>query len=155
MSTISNTDFSLLQGPSTPYDWSDDDEDYLDDEIPVFVGLRRLPSDIAAAHDPRVSTLSENEDSWELMSMANSSVSSLDLPIRGASPASSVPGSYTNANGAVNGTSYSSPLPAGHQQDLNYLYEQIQELSNVLKINRARTAELTKRAEQAEVRLCP
>lgn len=86
------------------------------------------------------------------MTMANSSVSSLDLPIRGASPASSMAVSYTNANGAVNGANYASPLPAGHQQDLNYLYEQIQELSNLLKVNRARTAELTKRAEQAEVR---
>jgi hypothetical protein len=83
--------------------------------------------------------------------MANSSISSLDLPVRGASPASSISGSYANTNGGANGANYSSPLPAGHQQDLNYLYEQIQELSNLLKINRARTAELTKRAEQAEV----
>lgn len=150
--TISNTDFSLLQGPSTPFDWSSDEEDSLDNEITVVVGTRRLPADIRAAQDPRFSTLSENEDPWELVTMANSSASSLDLPIRGASPASSMPGSYTNANGAVNGTNYSSPLPAGHQQDLNYLYEQIQELSSLLKINRARTAELTKRAEQAEVR---
>lgn len=99
-----------------------------------------------------------DEYPWErapILTMANSSVSSLDLPIRGASPASSVAGSYTNANGAVNGVNYTSPLPAGHQQDLNYLYEQIQELSNLLKLNRARTAELTKRAEQAEVTPLP
>jgi hypothetical protein len=95
-----------------------------------------------------------SEHPWERSpAMANSSISSLDLPVRGASPASSISGAYGGANGASNGANYASPLPAGHQQDLNYLYEQIQELSGLLKANRARTAELTKRAEQAEVGL--
>ncbi|ETN43479.1 uncharacterized protein HMPREF1541_02638 [Cyphellophora europaea CBS 101466] len=94
-----------------------------------------------------------DEHPWEQLTvnMANSSVASLDLPIRGASSASSGAGSYTGTNGASNNPTYASPLPAGHQQDLNYLYEQIQELSNLLRANRARTAELTRRAEQAEV----
>lgn len=91
-----------------------------------------------------------------IATMANSSVSSADLPSAGnnrpaASPSSSIAGAYAGANGANNGANYASPLPAGHQQDLHYLYEQIQELSSLLKTNRERTAELTKLAEQAEV----
>ena len=54
----------------------------------------------------------------------------------------------TNGGNAAN---YASPLPAGHQQDLNYLYSQIQELSAVLKSNREKTAVLTKAAEEIGV----
>lgn len=116
-------------------------------DIPVDEQVR---STLAPFDRDREIPVAHGEHPWErAANMANSSISSLDLPVRGASPASSIPASYVN--GAGNGANYASPLPAGHQQDLNYLYEQIQELSNLLKINRTRTAELTKRAEQAEV----
>ena len=105
--------------------------------------------------------------------MASSSAgsSNLDLPISGvganrAGSQSSSPltGSYAGSlgsngignNGAAaanNYTTTSSPLPAGHQQDLNYLYEQIQELSKFLQANRAKTAELTQMAQVAQVSL--
>ena len=43
------------------------------------------------------------------------------------------------------------PLPAGHQQDLNFLYSQIQELSGVLKSNREKVNIITKTAEEVAV----
>jgi hypothetical protein len=83
--------------------------------------------------------------------MANSSAASpLDMGMANTR-SSSVAGSYNGSNGQNNGANYASPLPAGHQQDLNYLYQQIQELSEVLKSNRQRTAELARIAQDAEV----
>jgi hypothetical protein len=55
-----------------------------------------------------------------------------------------------NGNGLAN-TSYMPPLPAGHQQDLNYLYSQIQELSGILKSNREKVNVITKTAEEVAV----
>ena len=84
------------------------------------------------------------------MSSPNSSLPNLDMN-RGASNASSVQGGQTNGNG--NGAAnYASPLPAGHQQDLNFLYGQIQELSAILAANREKTTELTKVAKEVQVR---
>jgi hypothetical protein len=55
-----------------------------------------------------------------------------------------------NGNGLTN-ASYMPPLPAGHQQDLNYLYSQIQELSGILKSNREKVNVVTKTAEEVAV----
>lgn len=55
-----------------------------------------------------------------------------------------------NGNGLAN-ASYMPPLPAGHQQDLNYLYSQIQELSGILKSNREKVNVITKTAEEVAV----
>ena len=52
-----------------------------------------------------------------------------------------------NGNGLANG-SYLPPLPAGYQQDLNYLYNQIQELSGILKSNREKVNVITRTAEE-------
>jgi hypothetical protein len=87
----------------------------------------------------------------DAIEMANSSASPLDLGVANNRSSSSVAGSYNGSNGQNNGANYASPLPAGHQQDLNYLYQQIQELSEVLKSNRQRTAELARIAQEAEV----
>jgi hypothetical protein len=120
------------------------------------------PQGIAEAYNAYHATASPRA-----MSAASSPSNNMDLPITGgnrpssssstgsASQNSSVPGgggSYTNGSAAAmnNGAgaaSYASPLPAGHQQDLNYLYEQIQELSKMLQANRVRTAELSRVAE--------
>lgn len=85
--------------------------------------------------------------------MAGTSLPALEIPISGTnrtspSPTSSVASAQPNG---ANATNYASPLPAGHQQDLNYLYSQIQELSAILKSNREKTATLSKAAEEIGV----
>lgn len=85
--------------------------------------------------------------------MAGNSLPALDIPMSGPnrsspSPTNSIASAQANGGNAAN---YASPLPAGHQQDLNYLYSQIQELSAVLKSNRDKTAVLTKAAEEIGV----
>jgi hypothetical protein len=44
------------------------------------------------------------------------------------------------------------PLPMGHQQDLNFLYRQMQELGDILKNNREKVNGITKAAEEVMVR---
>jgi len=67
------------------------------------------------------------------------------------------PGSQVNGNGNANGPGYASsyipPLPVGHQQDLTFLYQQIQELSGILQSNRDRVNDVTKSAEEVAVKL--
>lgn len=85
--------------------------------------------------------------------MAGTSLPALEIPMSGANRASPSPTSTiasAQPNGA-NAPNYASPLPAGHQQDLNYLYSQIQELSAILKSNREKTATLSKAAEEIGV----
>jgi len=67
------------------------------------------------------------------------------------SPASG-PGSQVNGNGAGYPNNYIPPLPVGHQQDLTFLYQQIQELSGILQSNRDRVNDVTKSAEEIAVR---
>jgi len=67
------------------------------------------------------------------------------------SPASG-PGSQVNGNGASYANKYIPPLPVGHQQDLTFLYQQIQELSGILQSNRERVNDVTKSAEEVAVR---
>lgn len=54
-----------------------------------------------------------------------------------------------------NGANYMAPLPVGHQQDLNYLYSQIQELSSLLQSNREKVNDITRSAEEVAVSLEP
>ena len=88
------------------------------------------------------------------MAANNAALSSMDLGMAGnnrtgASTASSV--ASGQANGGSAGANYMSSLPAGHQQDLNYLFEKIQDLSKLLASNREKVKELTKKAEEAGV----
>lgn len=64
----------------------------------------------------------------------------------GASPTSQV-----NGNGGNYASNYIPPLPVGHQQDLAYLYQQIQELSGILESNREKVNDVTKSAEEVAV----
>ena len=58
-------------------------------------------------------------------------------------------GSQVNGNGAATyANSYVPPLPVGHQQDLAFLYQQIQELSGILQQNRERVNDVTRSAEE-------
>lgn len=70
-----------------------------------------------------------------------------------SSPANST-ATQVNGNG-ISPVNYMAPLPVGHQQDLNYLFSQIQELSTILKDNRERVNGLTAQAEQVAVRCFP
>ena len=87
----------------------------------------------------------------DAMAANNAGLSSMDLGVAGnnrsgASTPSSVTSGQANGGGAA--ANYMSSLPAGHQQDLNYLFEKIQELkmslepawrSNILSQKRATT----------------
>lgn len=65
----------------------------------------------------------------------------------GRSP-NSGPTSQTNGNGGSYASNYIPPLPVGHQQDLTFLYNQIQELSSILQNNRERVNDVTRSAEE-------
>lgn len=56
-----------------------------------------------------------------------------------------------NGNGAGSVSNYMATLPVGHQQDLNYLYNQIQELGSILRSNREQVNTITRTAEEVAV----
>lgn len=66
------------------------------------------------------------------------------------SPTTSHTGSV-NGNGVGASAGYVAPLPVGHQQDLNYLYSQIQELGSILRSNREKVNVITRTAEEVAV----
>lgn len=72
----------------------------------------------------------------------------------GTSPTASAVGGALNGNGAGAATNYMAPLPVGHQQDLNFLYAQIQELGSILRSNREKVNVITRTAEEVAVRTC-
>lgn len=65
----------------------------------------------------------------------------------GASPTTSHLG-QANGNGMNGAVNYMTPLPVGHQQDINFLYAQIQELTSLLKSNREKVGAITRTAEE-------
>ncbi|RMZ79319.1 hypothetical protein DV737_g3471, partial [Chaetothyriales sp. CBS 132003] len=69
-----------------------------------------------------VNDITPEDDQEYLMAVNSAALSSMDLGMQGA---------------------------AGHQQDLNYLFDKIQELSKLLASNREKVRELTKKAEDA------
>ena len=75
--------------------------------------------------------------------------------VAGASPTTP---SSMNGNNGLNGPSaaaaaaYMPPLPVGHQQDLNHLFNQIQELGTLLRSNRDKVNSITKNAEEVAKR---
>lgn len=73
------------------------------------------------------------------------------------SPTSSLAMSTNNSvNGSVAGAGVmSNPLSMGHQQDLNFLYRQMQELGEILRSNRDKVNGITLAAEEVMVRLVP
>ncbi|KAK5086551.1 hypothetical protein LTR05_003719 [Lithohypha guttulata] len=84
----------------------------------------------------------------EVMAANNSSAfPPLDNPTSPIGRAS-IPGSQVNGNGNNYANNYIPPLPVGHQQDLAFLYQQIQELSGILQNNRERVNDVTRSAEE-------
>jgi hypothetical protein len=82
--------------------------------------------------------------------VANNLFPSLEVRQAPSPNSSHAGGAQMNGNGLAN-ASYLPPLPAGHQQDLNYLYNQIQELSGILKSNREKVNVITRTAEEVAV----
>jgi hypothetical protein len=76
------------------------------------------------------------------------------VPVAGNRSTGSSPTTPLSVNGSVNGPSagasaaYMPPLPVGHQQDLNHLFNQIQELGSLLRSNRDKVNQITKDAEE-------
>jgi len=85
----------------------------------------------------------------------NNAFPSLDNSLNSPRSSASGPGSQVNGNGANYASKYIPPLPVGHQQDLTFLYQQIQELSGILQNNRERVNDVTKSAEEVAVRHAP
>ncbi len=87
----------------------------------------------------------------------NNAFPALDTSMAGpnrttTSPTTSHPGSAANGNGA-GPANYMATLPVGHQQDLNFLYNQIQELGTLLRSNREQVNSVTRTAEEVAVSL--
>ncbi|OQU98281.1 hypothetical protein CLAIMM_04090 [Cladophialophora immunda] len=55
-------------------------------------------------------------------------------------------------SGAAAAAGYMPPLPVGHQQDLNHLFNQIQELGALLRSNREKVNSITRNAEEVAKR---
>ena len=66
------------------------------------------------------------------------------------SPTSSLVSGQTSMIGGMS-SNVMAPLPMGHQQDLNFLYRQMQELGEILKSNRDKVNGITKAAEEVMV----
>ncbi len=76
------------------------------------------------------------------------------LPRQAPSPTAQHPQNQVNG-GAMAGMNVGMPMNAGHQMDLNHLYEKVQELSDVLKSNREKTKGIIKSAEEVMVSFVP
>jgi hypothetical protein len=59
-----------------------------------------------------------------------------------------------NANGNGNGNGVAPPISAGQQMDVNFLYQKVVELSEVLKENREKTQGIVNGAEDLAVSRC-
>ncbi len=65
----------------------------------------------------------------------------------GGRQAASPTASTMNGNGVNGSVNYMAPLPVGHQQDINFLYSQIQQLTSILASNREKVGQITRTAE--------
>lgn len=82
----------------------------------------------------------------------NNAFPALDNTMNSPSRSStSSPAPQVNGNGGSYSNNYIPPLPVGHQQDLNFLYQQIQELSGLLQSNREKVNDVTRSAEEVAV----
>lgn len=96
------------------------------------------------------------DDNEQEEDMASNAFPPLDTSMSGgnragASPTTMQPGGSVNGNGVGAAGNLMAPLPVGHQQDLNYLYSQIQELGGILRSNRDKVNVITRAAEEVAV----
>lgn len=106
---------------------------------------RHLPSletDIDSSQDAPSETMSINANN----AATSAFPSFLDNNARGP------PTQQVNGNGGpMNGMNLSMPMNAGHQMDVNMLYQKVLELSEVLKENREQTQAIVAGAEELAV----
>lgn len=84
--------------------------------------------------------------------MANTSAFPPIEPSHRAAPSPTA--AQMNGNGASysnNANIHPEAFPMSHQQDINYLYQQLHELSTLLQNNRERVNEVTRNAEEVAV----
>lgn len=101
---------------------------------------RQLPllDDLDAPEEPSQETMSINSN--------NLFPNFLDNNSRGP------PSQQSNGNGGpMNGMNLSMPMNAGHQMDVNMLYQKVLELSEVLRENREKTQGIVAGAEELAV----
>ncbi|KAL2006400.1 hypothetical protein VTN00DRAFT_9068 [Thermoascus crustaceus] len=71
-----------------------------------------------------------------------------NIPRQSPSPSPQHTPGQVNGGGGMAGMNMGMPMNAGHQMDINYLWEMVQELSEVLKYNREMTKGIISSAEE-------
>ncbi len=117
--------------------------------------LIRLEQEKRAVRTALTAASSDDPDDDHIMA-GNNAFPALDTSMSAgnrntASPTTAHPGSSVNGNGVGASANYMGSLPVGHQQDLNYLYGQIQELSALLRSNREKVNVITRTAEEVAI----
>lgn len=74
-----------------------------------------------------------------------------NIPRQSPSPSPQHTPGQVNGGGGMAGMNMGMPMNAGHQMDINYLWEMVQELSEVLKYNREMTKGIISSAEEIMV----
>jgi hypothetical protein len=127
------------------------DSELLDLQVRELNRLQQQRHDLQAA----IAAYSDDPDDDHIMA-GNNAFPALDTSMNAgnrnsASPTTAHPGSSVNGNGVGASANYMATLPVGHQQDLNYLYGQIQELAAILRSNREKVNVITRAAEEVGV----
>lgn len=87
------------------------------------------------------------------MDNTTNTASLANMPRQTPSPSAQHGLGQVNGGGGIVGMNIGMPMNAGHQMDLNHLYEMVVELSDVLKNNREMTRSIIGSAEEIMVRL--
>lgn len=78
-----------------------------------------------------------------------------NVPRLAPSPMAGTQQSQNNANGNNGAAMNGLPMAAGSQMDVNFLYQKVFELSEILRDNREKTQSIVGAAEDLAVRLSP
>ena len=114
--------------------------------LPPLPRARSVPATYGTGHKSVVVDEVENEE----MASNNNAFPASEMNANNRNAVS--PTNPHQANGTnINSAAYMTPLPVGHQQDLNFLFSQIQELSSLLASNREKVGEITRNAEEVAV----
>lgn len=123
----------------------------VEEELPRSTTVRPLPpiprSTGATSGDEQTAS-----QAGEMASNNNNAFPALDTSFGNRAPGPTT-GSHANGAGINNMPNYVAGMPVGHQQDLNYLMSQIQDLSSILAANREKVNDITRSAEEVAVSL--
>jgi hypothetical protein len=139
-----------LRGIQVLRDRPPSESSYSSQETVIYVGEEDTGEEATGEEATGEEATGEEATGEEDVMAANNLFPNLEAR-QAPSPTSSHAGSQMNGNG-IPAAGYMAPLPVGHQQDLNYLYAQIQELSGILRSNREKVEVITKTAEEVAVR---